>query len=52
MMSKWAEVMTGLRPKTYFLQPHIALPLGVAVVREAIEQYVFGKEDNYKMGFN
>jgi len=47
MMSKWAEVMTGMQPKTYFLQPHIALPLGVAVVREWFAQKVFGKRGDY-----
>lgn len=38
MMSKWAEIMTGMQPKTYFLQPHVALPLGIAVVREFFKQ--------------
>lgn len=47
MMAKWAEVMTGLKPKTYFLQPHIALPLGVAVVREVFRQKVLGQGGNY-----
>lgn len=38
MMSKWAEIMTGMQPKTYFLQPHVALPLGIAVAREFFKQ--------------
>ena len=47
MMAKWAEVMTGMQPKTYFLQPHIALPLGIAVVREFFNQKVLGNRANY-----
>ena len=47
MMAKWAEVMTGLQPKTYFLQPHIALPLGIAVAREFVRQKVLGQGGNY-----
>lgn len=50
MMAKWAEVMTNMRSKTYFLRPDIAVTLGVAIVREAIEQYVFGKTDKYMQG--
>lgn len=40
MMSKWAEVMTNMRPKTYFLRPDVAIPLGVALVRELWNQKV------------
>jgi len=50
MMAKWAEVMTNMRPKTFFLRPDIALNLGYAIVREAIEQYVFRKPDRYAEG--
>ena len=49
MMSKWAEVMTNIQPKTYFLRPHIALPLGIAIVREFFAQKVFGKPDRYQL---
>jgi hypothetical protein len=49
MMSKWAEVMTCMQPKTYFLKPHVAIPLGIALVREVIAQKLLGKKDNYKM---
>lgn len=49
MMAKWAEVMTCMQPKTYFLQPHVAIPLGIAVVREFFAQKIFGKPDRYKM---
>ena len=49
MMSKWAEVMTNIQPKTYFFRPHIALPLGVAIVREFLAQKVFGKPDRYQL---
>ena len=47
MMSKWAEVMTNMRPKTYFLRPDVALPLGIAVLRELWEQKVMGRPDKY-----
>lgn len=50
MMAKWAEIMTNMQPKTYFLRPHVAIPLGIAVVREFIDQKVLGtKKDNYQM---
>ncbi|GLC44549.1 hypothetical protein PLESTB_000060900 [Pleodorina starrii] len=50
MMSKWAEIMTNMQPKTYFLRPHVAIPLGIAVVREFVEQKVLGtKKDKYQM---
>ena len=47
MMSKWAEVMTNMRPKTYFLRPDVALPLGFAVVRELWNQKVLGRPSMY-----
>lgn len=47
MMAKWAEVMTGLQPKSYFLQPHIAFPLGIAVAREFIVQKVLRSRRTY-----
>ncbi len=37
------------QPKTYFFRPDIAAQLGIAVVREVLEQYVFGKPDRYKL---
>jgi menaquinone-9 beta-reductase len=40
MMSKWAEVMTNMRPKTYFLRPDVAIPLGIALLREVWNQKV------------
>ncbi|EFJ46118.1 hypothetical protein VOLCADRAFT_82001 [Volvox carteri f. nagariensis] len=50
MMSKWAEIMTNMQPKTYFLRPHVAIPLGIAVVREFIDQKILGtKKDKYQM---
>lgn len=49
MMSKWAEVMTCMQPKSYFLRPHVAIPLGIAVVREVIDQYLLGKKGRYVM---
>jgi menaquinone-9 beta-reductase len=50
MMSRWAEVMTCLRPKTYLLRPDVGLPLAVAIAREVVEQKVFGKPDRYELG--
>ena len=47
MMAKWAEVMTGMQSKTYFLQPHIAVPMAWSVIREFFEQYVLLKPDKY-----
>lgn len=50
MMAKWAEIMTCMQPKTYFLQPHVALPLGIAIVREFFAQKVFrSKPDRYQL---
>lgn len=49
MMAKWAEVMTCMQPKTYFLQPHVAIPLTIAIVKEVFNQYVFGQKDKYVM---
>ena len=51
MMAKWAEVMTCLRPKSYFLRPDVAIPLGLAVVREMWNQKIVGRPDLYKKGF-
>ena len=47
MMSKWAEVMTNMRPKTYFLRPDVALQMTVAIIREAFSQKILGKPDKY-----
>lgn len=47
MMSKWAEVMTNMRPKSYFLRPDVALPLGFAVVREFWNQKIAGRSSDY-----
>ncbi|KAI8473421.1 MAG: hypothetical protein J3K34DRAFT_410683 [Monoraphidium minutum] len=48
-MSKWAEIMTNMQPKTYFLRPDVALQMGIAIAREAFEQKVLGKEDKYAL---
>lgn len=48
MMSKWAEVMTCMRPKSYFLRPDVAFPLGLAVVRELINQKIFNAPSLYQ----
>lgn len=47
MMAKWAEVMTCMRPKSYFLRPDVALPLGIALVRELWNQKIAGRPDGY-----
>jgi carotenoid cleavage dioxygenase-like enzyme len=48
MMAKWAEIMTCMQPKTYFLRPDIATQLGFAILREYIAQHLFGKPDRYQ----
>lgn len=45
-----AQVMTNMRPKTYFLRPDVALPLGFALLREFWAQKVSGRPDKYKTG--
>ncbi|CAL5219487.1 g1326 [Coccomyxa viridis] len=50
MMVRWAEVMTNMRPKTYFLRPDVAVPLGFALLREWWAQKVSGRPDKYKTG--
>jgi len=47
MMSKWAEVMTCMRPKSYFLRPDVFLQMSIAVIREFIDQKVFGVPSQY-----
>lgn len=47
MMSKWAEIMTNMRPKTYFLRPDVAVSLGFAVVREFWNQKIRGRASTY-----
>ena len=47
MMAKWAEVMTGMQPKTYFLLPGNAWQMVVATVREIFDRYVGGRGDTY-----
>uniref|UniRef100_A0A7S1SI38 FAD-binding domain-containing protein n=1 Tax=Tetraselmis chuii TaxID=63592 RepID=A0A7S1SI38_9CHLO len=47
MMSKWAEVMTNMRPKSYFLRPDVGIPLGFATVRELVHQYILRRPTSY-----
>ena len=47
MMSRWAEVMTCMRPKSYFLRPDVALPLGFALLRELWQQKILRRPDAY-----
>ena len=41
------QVMTNMRPKTYFLRPDVAIPMGLALVRELWAQKVQGRPDQY-----
>ena len=52
MLSKLvhAQVMTNMRPKTYFLRPDVAIPLGFALLREFWAQKISGRPDKYKTG--
>ena len=47
MMAKWAEIMTGMQPKSYFLLPSNAIPLGFAILREMFEQFILRKPCRY-----
>ncbi len=47
MMTKWAEVMTNMRPKTYFFRPDVAVPLAFAIGREFVNQYILRRPSNY-----
>lgn len=47
MMSKWAEIMTNMRPKTYFLRPDVAIPLTFALLREVWQQKVLKRPSAY-----
>ncbi len=49
-MAKWAEIMTGMQPKTYFLRPANAAQMLVATIREAWDQFVLRKPNRYVMG--
>lgn len=40
--------MTNMRPKSYFLRPDVALPLGLALLRELWAQKVQGRKDLYQ----
>lgn len=49
MMTKWAEVMTNMRPKTYFLRPDVAFFMTTAIVRELWQQKVLKRPSKYVM---
>lgn len=38
-----------MQPKTYFLRPDVAIPLGFALLRELWAQKVVGRPDRYVM---
>ena len=42
------QVMTNMRPKTYFLRPDVALPMGFALLRELWAQKVSKRPDAYQ----
>ena len=44
----WRQVMTNMRPKTYFLRPDVALPMGFALLRELWAQRVAKRPDAYQ----
>ena len=52
LMARWAEVMTGIRPKTYLFRPDNAAIILVAVVREGMERmmHAIGFQ-GYKRGY-
>jgi flavin-dependent dehydrogenase len=41
-LANWAEVMTGTKPKTFFLRPDVALPMGFVVAKEWLRQKMSG----------
>ena len=49
-MTRWPllQVMTNMRPKTYFLRPDVALPMGFALLRELWAQKVSKRPDAYQ----
>jgi menaquinone-9 beta-reductase len=49
MMSAWAEVATCMRHKTYFFRPDVAVPLTLALIREAWVQKVMKRPSSYVM---
>ena len=49
MMTKWAELATNMRPKSYLLRPDVALPVGLALLRELWAQKVMGRPSKYVM---
>jgi geranylgeranyl reductase family protein len=40
-MSQFGAVMTGVKPKTTFLRPDVAIPLGVEVLRQIVRRVPF-----------
>jgi hypothetical protein len=38
LLAKWAEVMTGARPKTHFLRPGLVLPMLHSALRHAFAE--------------
>jgi hypothetical protein len=40
-MSQFGAVMTGVKPKTTFLRPDVAIPLGVEVLRQIVRRGPF-----------
>jgi hypothetical protein len=50
-MVEFGAAMTGVKPKTSFLKPGVAIPMAVEVVRQIVKQKVLrlrsGAEDTY-----
>jgi sulfite reductase (NADPH) flavoprotein alpha-component len=46
-MAEFGAAMTGVKPKTTFLRPSVALPLGIEVVRQVLAQRAGRERDAY-----
>lgn len=43
----FGAVMTGVKPKSLFLHPSVAVPLAISTVSQFVKQYIFGTERTY-----
>jgi hypothetical protein len=52
-MAEFGAAMTGVKPKTTFLKPGVAIPMGIEVLRQIVKQKVLrsspGGANNYTM---
>mmetsp|Transcript_15422 Transcript_15422/g.25486 ORF Transcript_15422/g.25486 Transcript_15422/m.25486 type:complete len:567 (+) Transcript_15422:113-1813(+) len=51
-LAEWAEVMTGSKPKTFFLRPSVGLPLALEILNQVVQQKVFGKYPRHHVELN